>query len=165
MEIKFCQKCGKKLTHREIGDEGLVPFCEECNTPYFKFSKPCVLIAVINDNKEIALLRQEYVSSTNWVLVAGFIQQGETAEGCAIREVKEETGLKVIKYKYISSYYHSKRNLLMLGYIAYVKKNEFRISGEVDKINWFSISDAHTYLRNGSIGMEHFNNVKKVLKN
>ena len=115
MEYTFCPRCGARLSSRILGDEGPVPFCEDCDTPFLDLAKPCVLVLVLNDRREVVLLRQPYVSETNWVLVAGFIQVGETAEKTVIREVREETGLSVKECKYIRSYYHSQKNLLIGG--------------------------------------------------
>lgn len=162
MDINFCQICGEKLTFKEIGDEGMIPFCKTCNKPYFKSPSPCVLVVVINEYSEVVLLKQEYVSTTNWVLIAGFITEGENAEETVLREVKEETGLNIKSFQYISSYYHSTRNLLMLGYLAFVKKSEFIKSCEVDQISWFSINDANQKLREGSIAKQLF---EKAIKN
>lgn len=36
MRFTYCPYCGEKLTKKEIGDEGLVPFCEKCNVPLWE---------------------------------------------------------------------------------------------------------------------------------
>lgn len=73
--------------------------------------------------------------------------------------MKEETGLEVESYKYISSYHISPRNLLMLGYVAHVQKAEFIKSCEVDQINWFSVNNAMLNLREGSTAKKLFETV------
>ncbi|WP_454054216.1 NAD(+) diphosphatase [Clostridium sp. Marseille-Q7071] len=161
MDINFCQICGEKLMLKQIGDEGMIPYCKTCNKPYFKSPAPCVLVVVINEYNEVVLLKQDYVSKTNWGLIAGFITEGENAEETVLREVKEETGLNVKSFQYISSFHHSSRNLLMLGYLAFVEKSEFIKSCEVDQISWVSINDANLKLREGSIGKQLF---KKAIK-
>jgi NAD+ diphosphatase len=164
MDINYCQVCGEKLTLKQIGDEGMIPFCKTCQKPYFKSPAPCVLVVVLNEYNEVVLLKQEYVSKTHWGLIAGYITEGENAEDKVIREVKEETGLNVKSYKYISSYHLSPRNLLMLGYLAHVQKAEFIKSCEVDQINWFSINDAMLNLREGSIGKQLFETAMNELE-
>jgi len=162
MDINFCQICGEKLILEQIGDEGMIPYCKTCNKPYFKSPAPCVLVLAINEYNEVVLLKQEYVSKTNWGLIAGFITEGENAEETVVREVKEETGLNVKSFQYISSFHQSSRNLLMLGYLAFVEKSEFIKSCEVDQISWFSINDADLKIREGSIGKQLF---EKAIKN
>ena len=134
MKFKYCPTCGENLVQKEIGDEGLITFCKNCSKPYFDWFGQCTISAVINEHNEIALLKQDYVSTTNWVLVAGYIKQGETLEEAAIREVDEETGQSVNKITYISSYYYEKRELLMIGFRCDVEKREFNNSNEVDKV-------------------------------
>lgn len=163
MGFKFCTKCGEKLGEKEVGDEGILPYCYACEKPYFDIFNICVLVAIIKNNK-IALLKQDYVSTTNWGLVAGYIKKGENAEETLVREVEEETGLKVNEYTYISSYFHDKSKNLMLGFIAYVDDGDFSISKEVDNIKWFTVKEAESFMRDGSTAQKHFRNVKKYLK-
>jgi NAD+ diphosphatase len=132
MKYKYCPQCGSILDLKELGDEGLVPFCPSCKDPYFDSYKNCIITVVINEYSEIALLRQDYVSKTNWVLVAGYIKQGETFEESVIREVEEETGQKVQELEYISSYYYEKKELLMAGFQCNVLKRDFNSSRETN---------------------------------
>ncbi|MGL4337038.1 MAG: NAD(+) diphosphatase [Turicibacter sp.] len=165
MDLNFCQICGSKLELKEIGDEGFIPFCSSCQKPYFNSPVPCVIVAVCNEENEIALIRQNYISTTSWVLIAGYITAGENAEETASREVKEETGLDVFDLQYMKSYYYEKRHQLMLGYLAKVKKSEFYISGEVDEIAWFSLDEARSNIRKGSIAYQLVEAVMTVNKN
>ena len=158
MKFIYCPSCGKKLTEKILGDEGNVPFCEACQSPCFSFSYPCVIVLVVNEDNEIALIRQSYVSATNYICVAGYIKQGQTAEYTAQREVEEELGLEVINVKYIRSYYYEKRDNLMLGFVCKVKKKAFDISCEVDSAKWFEMKEAKSLLRQGSIGIDLLEN-------
>jgi NTP pyrophosphohydrolases containing a Zn-finger, probably nucleic-acid-binding len=151
MTFKFCPQCGEKLTEKVVGDEGSVPFCEHCNRPWFSISYPCVIVLAVNEENEIALIRQNYVSTINYVCVAGYIKAGETAEYTVKREVEEEIGLEVIWARFIKSFYYPKCDNLMLGFVCDVKKKDFSISKEVDSAKWFSLQEAVKQLREGSI--------------
>lgn len=94
MKFRFCPECGAELIGRAIGDEGEIPFCENCGRPWFSFSYPCVICLLTDGEGKYALIRQTYATK-NYVCVAGFIREQETAEQTAIREVREETGLEV----------------------------------------------------------------------
>ena len=150
MTFIHCPTCGDKLAKKAIGDEGLVPFCTPCNRPHFNYSHPCVICLVIGDTGEIALIKQKYVSD-RFICVAGYVQQSETIESTAKREVEEETGLPVLSIKYIKSYYHEKGDNLMFGFVCRVQKSAFNISGEVDEAKWFSVDEAREQLRDGSV--------------
>lgn len=159
MHYTFCPHCGSKLILKEIGDEGLTPFCENCSIPLWDAVTPCVICAVVNENREIALLRQDYVSATNYVCVAGVMKPGESAEETAIREIKEEIGQDVETLEYIQSYPYDKKEMLMLGFKATVSKKELTLSSEVDCAQWFSFVEAPGKLREGSIAWKLVNTV------
>ena len=153
MKFSFCPDCGSKLLEKECGDEGLVPFCPQCSKPLFSFSYPCVICLVTDENKQIALIKQSYVSD-RYICVAGYVKQGETIENTAKREVEEETGLKVKSVKYIKSYYYQKCDNLMFGFVCHVNHSDFILSDEVESAKWFSINEAQELLRPGSIGKD-----------
>ncbi len=159
MRFKYCPHCGNKLIKKEIGDEGLIPFCEKCNVPLWDMFTTSIIAAVVNEENEVALLRQNYVSTSSYVCVAGIMKIGESAEETVIREVKEEIGLDVTKINFIQSYPYEKKEMLMLGYKAVVKKSDFIISGEVDSVKWVKFEDALSHLREGSIAWQLVKNV------
>lgn len=153
MDFIHCPVCGEKLGGRQIGDEGIVPYCESCKRPWFPFSYPCVICLAINEDNEIALIRQTY-ATTRFVCVAGFISHGETAENTVVREIGEEIGLDVLSVRYVGSYYYEKNDNLMLGYAVRVRKAPFRLSEkEVETAQWFSVEDAEKELSKGTTGI------------
>lgn len=160
MHFIYCPHCGEKLVKKEIGDEGLIPYCNNCQTPLWDMFTTSIICAVVNEYNEIALLRQEYVSTTKHVCVAGIMQLGESAEETVKREVKEELGLDVLRLQYVRSYVYEKKEMLMLGYKVEVKKAEFQLSQEVDAAEWVAYENALDKLREGSIAWQL---VKEVL--
>lgn len=160
MHFIYCPHCGEKLVKKEIGDEGLIPYCNNCQTPLWDMFTTSIICAVVNEYNEIALLRQEYVSTTKHVCVAGIMQLGESAEETVKREVKEELGLDVLRLQYVRSYVYEKKEMLMLGYKVKVKKAEFQLSQEVDAAEWVAYENALDKLREGSIAWQL---VKEVL--
>lgn len=163
MNFKYCPECGEKLFPKICGDEGEIPYCGNCNRPFFPFSYPCVIcLCVTEDNSEIALIKQSYVSDS-YVNVAGYVKQGETPEVTAVREVMEEIGLETVSCKYVGSYYYAKRDNLMLGYVCKVKKGELKLSSEVDSAEWFPLKNAAQHLRQGSIAQNLLNDYLAVV--
>nr|MBP3599246.1 NUDIX domain-containing protein [Eubacterium sp.] len=151
MRFTYCPHCGAKLGQREIGDEGLMPFCEICDIPLFDVTEPCIIALAVNEQGEAALLRQNYVTTETYVCVAGHIKTGETAEKTACREIEEELGILPEKVEFIRSYYYEKKDMLMLGFLAHVKKKDFSLSAEVDSAKWFPLEEADQYVREESI--------------
>lgn len=52
-------------------------------------------MVVVNKENKILLVRHKKGNQRYWVLPGGRLEYGETFEECAIRELKEETGLDV----------------------------------------------------------------------
>ncbi len=154
MHFTFCPHCGSKLVSKEIGDEGFIPYCETCEIPLWDMFTTSIITAVVNEYNEVALLRQDYVSTTNYVCVAGIMKLGESAEETVIREVKEEIGQDVESLSFVRSFPYEKKEMLMLGYKAVVKKKDFTLSGEVDSVKWVPFEDALPLLREGSIAWQ-----------
>ncbi len=161
MKFQYCPHCGKKVVKKEIGDEGIIPFCETCDVPLWDMFTTSVIAAVVNEQEEIVLLRQNYVSETKYVCVAGIMKMGESAEDTVVREIAEEIGLTVKIVEYIRSYPYDKKEMLMLSYKAAVGKKSFTLSGEVDSAEWIKFDEALPLLREGSIAWQL---VKEVIE-
>ncbi len=147
MRFKFCPHCGSELIDKEIGDEGMVPFCENCDKPWFDTFSTCIIALVINEYEEAALLRQDYISAKYYNLVSGYMKPNETAELTAEREISEELGLNVDSLTLTGTYWFDKKDMLMIGFTAKAKKSEFKLSDEVNSARWVNVRDA--------IGMVH----------
>ena len=80
MKFTYCPDCGSLLTHRDLGDEVGVPWCDRCDKPWFPVFPVAVIALVYNDAGEVLLLRQNYISSEFCNLVSGYILPGEDAE-------------------------------------------------------------------------------------
>lgn len=154
MKFTYCPHCGSRLIKKEIGDEGLIPFCEKCNVPLWDMFTTCIIVAVVNEQKEVALLRQDYVSKSDYVCVAGIMKLGESAEETVVREVKEEIGVSVDSVEFIKSYPYEKKEMLMLGFKAAAQKCDLVTSGEVDLAEWIPFEKALSLLREGGIAWQ-----------
>lgn len=72
------------------------------NAPKANSIKPAAAVAIINSNQEILLLKRK--DSSNWTMPGGTLNIGESLINCAIREVEEETGYKVLINDIIGTY-------------------------------------------------------------
>ena len=142
MRFTYCPHCGEKLTARSLGDEGLVPWCERCGKPLFDMFSSCVIVLVVNDREEAAVLMQDHLSKQYGTLVSGYIKPGESAEDCARREINEELGLELESLEIIKTWWHGKRDQLMIGFVGRTGKNDFRLSSEVQEARWIPVLEA-----------------------
>ncbi|MDF2587553.1 MAG: hydrolase [Anaerocolumna sp.] len=164
MKFIYCPICGRKLSEKNIGDEGLIKYCNACNRPYFDSPSSCVEVLVINEYNQILLLKQNYISKTHWGIVSGYVNNGETLEEAAIREILGETGQQVEKTQYVESYYFKPNELIMAGFIAFVKAKPFNDSNEVDDIMWCEINEVNKYIaRDNNMSGIHFDNSMRLL--
>ena len=147
MNFTFCPDCGEKLIDREIGDEGLVPFCEKCDRPWFPVFSTCVIVLVATDAEdEVLLLRQNYISARYFNLVSGYMKPGETAEETARREVQEEVGIELDSLELVRTFWFEKKDMLMIGFIGKAEKTKPELSGEVDAAKWFAPEEGINYV-------------------
>ena len=85
MDINFCTECSKPLTYKSIGDEGEHKYCECFYKFYFDTPASCVLVAIINENNQVLLLKQNYISAKNYTLCSGYLKKGDTLEETVAR--------------------------------------------------------------------------------
>ena len=149
MRFTYCPDCGTRLIPRPIGDEGLVPYCETCQKPLFDMFATCIIVMVVNEFEEVALLKQSYLSSAHRVLVSGYMKPGESAEECTRREVLEEIGIPLESLRIVKTDWFAKREQLMIGFVGRAKKADFTLSPEVDAVSWVPVEEAPALMHPG----------------
>ena len=153
MRYTHCPDCGHILTARELGDEGLVPWCDDCRRPWFDSFSTCIITAVLNADGQV-LLQRESRRPEMEVLVAGYIKPGESAEEATRREIAEETGLTATFLRYVGSWPHGGGDRLMLGFAAQAEGEAKPDSTEVVSARWATLDEAVAALRQGSIAQQ-----------
>jgi 8-oxo-dGTP pyrophosphatase MutT (NUDIX family) len=152
MRFTYCPHCGQKAILKEVGDEGMIPFCESCSVPLWDVVTPCIICAVVNDNREVALIKQSYLTNTNYVCVAGVMKIGESAEETAIREIKEE----IAKDKYKESelkpadgmklFYDDFSGRIFESTIEKVQEAEYNINRDLSMEGYATLNQFYDYL-------------------
>ena len=153
MRYTHCPDCGHILAARELGDEGLVPWCDDCRRPWFDSFSTCIITAVLNADGQV-LLQRESRRPEMEVLVAGYIKPGESAEEATRREIAEETGLTATSLRYVGSFPHGGGDRLMLGFAAQAEGEAKPDSTEVVSSRWATLDEAVAALRQGSIAQQ-----------
>lgn len=111
---RFCGHCGSGMTH-SLKERALI--CPNCGNTIYPTISPAVIVGVCNGDK---LLLTKYAGRpyTNYALVAGFTEIGETLEETVIREVEEEVGLKVSNIRYYKNQPWPFTGTLLVGFFA-----------------------------------------------
>jgi NAD+ diphosphatase len=92
-------------------------YCESCGFQSYPTISPCVIVAV-HDGDRLLLTKYAGRAYTNYALIAGFAEIGESLEQTVHREVKEEVGLKVKNLKFYKSQPWPFTDTLLAGFFA-----------------------------------------------
>ena len=96
---RFCGGCGAETVHDEVQR---MLRCPACGNLIFPRINPVVITAV-TDGDDLLLSKYAGRGYTNYALIAGYAEIGETMEQAVAREVMEEVGLKVKNLRYYKS--------------------------------------------------------------
>lgn len=160
----FCRNCGQKLSLCFCENEGLVPYCNTCESYMFPQFSVAASMVVTNRTQDKILLAK-HADDDDFILFAGYVKKGETVEKTVPREIKEELGLDVVKTKYMSSRYHEPKDILMLNFIVVVEENKpIKLNEEITEARWCTPEDALKLIRKGTTAEYFLTNAIKELK-
>ena len=160
----YCRNCGQKLSLRFCENEGLVPYCNQCENYMFPLFSVAVSMVVTNRAQDKILLAK-HADDEDFILFAGYVKKGETAERTVPREIKEELGINVVKTKYMSSRYHDPKDILMLNFIVIVEDNQpIKLNEEIAEARWCTPEEALKLIRKGTTAEFFLLNAVKELK-
>ena len=92
--------------------------CPRDGTEHFPRTDPAVIMLVTDPDDRCLLARNAAWPGRRVSILAGFVDPGESAEQAVIREVAEETGIKVTNVRYVGSQPWPMPRSLMLGFRA-----------------------------------------------
>lgn len=98
----FCLKCGAKLIDK-LMDGNVRQACPSCNFVHWKNPTPIAGV-ILEHNEKVLLVQRRIDPPDRYALIAGFIEEFESAEGAALREVKEEVGLDAAVMGIVGTY-------------------------------------------------------------
>lgn len=163
--MKCCFECGHPLEMRDLAHEGMTPYCPQCDEFRFPIFNTAVSMVVLNKTEDKILMIQQYGRNSN-ILVAGYVNKGESAEQALARELKEEIGRLIIKHRYLKSEYFSKSNTLIWNFAVVIDSED--LSGvsdwEVDKAQWFTFDEAVLNVKQDSLAQRFLDNFIKEYK-
>lgn len=133
--VRFCGKCGHETI---LEDGGHKAKCPDCSSLFFPQTDPAIIVIVTNQEKCL-LARQAVWPPKRYSVIAGFVEPGESLESAVVREVFEETGIKLKNITYHSSQPWPFPGSIMLGFTAEAETISIILhDNELEDAKWFS---------------------------
>lgn len=145
-QFKYCPKCG---SNKFVENNFKSNRCEACGFIYYFNPSSSTVAVIINSKKEILVAtRKNEPAKGTFDLPGGFVDMYESAEEAVLREVTEESGLKVKSIKYLFSipntYMYSDFEVQTtdLFFLCEINENDiFTASDDVAELQFISLSD------------------------
>jgi 8-oxo-dGTP diphosphatase len=105
----FCSICASPLD-KDVLEGKERQLCRNCGEIFYENPLPAAAVILLNHNREILLVKREREPSKDmWCLPIGFAEIGESIEGAALRELREEAGVegKIVQLVHVGSEYNS----------------------------------------------------------
>jgi NAD+ diphosphatase len=158
----FCGVCGTPTRSAEAGHVRLCT-APGCGASHFPRTDPAVIM-LVTDGERCLLGRQPRFPPGFYSTFAGFVEPGESLEEAVIREVLEETGIRVGDVRYHSSQPWPFPSSLMLGFRTRALSTEIRVApGEIEEARWFERSWLRANRKSDSFSLPRFDSVSRRL--
>ncbi len=117
-EFRFCPRCAAPLTERTVQEEVRTACSANCGFVHYDNPTPVVAAVVEHDGMVVLAHNRAWPQTfrTFYGLITGFLERGESAEQCALREVKEELDLVGTAATLIGVYPFEQMNQVIIAY-------------------------------------------------
>ncbi|MCY7289072.1 MAG: NAD(+) diphosphatase [Cryobacterium sp.] len=135
-----CPRCG---TATLVENAGWTRRCPDCGGQVFPRTDPAVIVLITDADDRILLGSNALWEGNRYSLLAGFVEPGESLEAAVIREMFEESGLKVTDPVYLGSQPWPFPASIMFGFTARLADGEQPAAlmpdgEEILDLRWFS---------------------------
>ena len=141
----FCPLCGKPLVLKHL--DGLHrKACDapECGFIYYQNPAPAAGTIIVQDDRVLLVKRAHPPKINWWCLPAGFMEWAEHPSDTAVRELEEETGLKVRLTGFFDVYTGEddpRVNAVLLLYLADVIGGRMQASDDALEVKFFRFDE------------------------
>ena len=114
--------------------------CSACHAEHYPRTDQAI-IAAVTDGERLLLGRQKTWPRNRWSVLAGFVEPGESLEQTVAREVLEESGVRVLRSRYLASQPWPFPGSLMLGFVAEAAPDAPVAGDELEDVRWFEANE------------------------
>jgi NAD+ diphosphatase len=146
---RFCAQCG---TATAVASAGWTRRCPNCRASHYPRSDPVTIMLVVRGERAL-LGRNKRRPGLRFSCLAGFMEPGETPEEAVRREVREESGIKVGRVKYLAAQPWPFPSTLMMGFLAEGISEEITIDPEeLAEARWFERAEVRAMVARAASG-------------
>jgi ADP-ribose pyrophosphatase YjhB (NUDIX family) len=122
---RYCQNCGARLRHRYVAAEGrkrhVCPSCGQIT--YVNPKVVAGLIPVTTDGRILLLKRSFEPGYGRWTYPAGYQEMGESSREAALRETREEVGVRPRKISFLGVYSYHDAGVVTIVYVGKLNRS------------------------------------------
>ncbi|TFD26878.1 NAD(+) diphosphatase [Cryobacterium cryoconiti] len=135
-----CPRCGAATV---VENAGWTRRCPDCGGQVFPRTDPAVIVLITDADDRILLGSNALWEGNRYSLLAGFVEPGESLEAAVIREMLEESGLRVTDPVYLGSQPWPFPASIMFGFTARLADGQAPAAKlpdgeEILDLRWFS---------------------------
>ena len=146
---RFCAQCGAPT---DVSGAGWTRRCPQCKAHHYPRSDPVTIMLVVRGERAL-LGRNRRRPGLRFSCLAGFMEPGETPEEAVRREVKEESGIRVGRVRYLAAQPWPFPSTLMMGFIAEGISEKITIDPEeLAEARWFEREEIRTMVARAAGG-------------
>lgn len=140
----FCGVCGHPNRLQSAGHK-LVCSNDECARQSFPRIDPAIIVLVTHGDACL-LGRNANWPAKRFSTLAGFVEPGESLEDAVVREVFEESRVRLRDIRYVSSQPWPFPASSMCGFYAEAESRTHTVSAEMEELRWFSCTELEAAL-------------------
>ena len=138
----FCSACGHRFPPPDDWPERVLrQACARCGHVQFQNARPCAGAVVVRDGRVLLSRRGVEPYKGWWDLPGGFLEPWEHPSQAIVRELAEETGLRIRPVEllgvFVDVYRDSTDYTLNFYYLAEVVDGELAPHDDVAELAWF----------------------------
>jgi len=133
----YCRECGTALEER-LAFGQMRSVCPNCGYTHFDDPKVAVGVVVELDGGILLGKRNHDPMIGWWSFPSGFVDAGEVPEEAAIREVEEETGIKVTLDRMLGVYSKAGERVIFIAYAGHAVGGQLQAGDECTEVRTFA---------------------------